>query len=247
MMPETATQFVARVTGILPAEPPVPRRGLRHGSSSKCWLCGGDTGGVGWPIKAALGAAFTQHNIAAVMDSDAWCQACVATTKCEPWQAMVKSRGLDLKIWTQAGWNTYSHFVREDGHYSSPTRREMRAVLLDPPAGQWVLGINTSGQKHTIFRATVAANRDYFPVQFDEYTVWLYAERLRSCLADFERLCELGFSKDSILSGRYHHGQMLKVGIARWTAAEEMIAAWRASDPDMLAVVHFVALGPAHF
>lgn len=123
----------------------------------------------------------------------------------------------------------------------------MRAVLLDPPMGKWLLSINPTGQKHTIFRGVVASGRDLFPVQMDETTIWCQRVDLHQCMADFEVLCALGFSKDSILSGQYHHAQMMKVGLSRWRPAEAKMERWRSEDPDLLALVHLVALGPAEF
>lgn len=246
-MTETTTQWIARVLDLLPFEPPTPKRGPQYGTSDTCWLCGGDTGGVGWPEKAATGAGFTLHNISSAMDSDAWCQSCAAVTQSSVWKGLVERRSLGYKIWNQAGWHCYSHLVRECGHYSAPTPREMRGVLMDPPSGGWVLGINTTGKKHTLFRATVARSREHYPVQIDEYTVWIRRSEFRECLEAFEDLCRLGFSKDSIFTGQYHPAQTLKVGLQAWRAAEGRIAPWRIRDPDMLSVVHIVALGPSHW
>lgn len=244
---ETVTQFAARVLGIAEYPPPEPKRGPRYGVSDRCWLCGGATGSAGWPQATAIAPTFTQHNIAKCADSDAVCQSCAALTRAETFQAMVAARGLPIKTWTQAGWHSYSHLIRDDGHYAAPTRREMRAILLDPPSGRWLLCINTTGQKHTIFRGAVATGRSMFPVQMDETTVWCRAADLRTCMADFEALCALGFSKDSILLGSYHHAQMLKVGLPRWEPAEARIAPWRETHPDLMALVHLCALGPAEF
>ena len=246
-MIETVTQFAARALGISDCPPPQPKRGLQFGTSPVCWLCGGETGGAGWPQATAIAPTFTQHNTAKAGDSDAVCQSCASLTRAETYQEMVKSRGLPIKIWTQAGWHSYSHLILEDGTYSAPTRTEARSIVMDPPSCAWLLCLNTTGKKHTIFRATVARGRDLFPVQMDETTVWCRAAELRQCMADFEALCALGFSKDSILSGDYHPAQMLKVGIARWRPAEDRIAVWRRDYPDLIALVHFVAAGPAEF
>ncbi|TCO70256.1 hypothetical protein [Rhodovulum euryhalinum] len=245
---ETTTQFVARVLGIV-HEPPLPKKknSSRYASGKTCWMCGGDTCGKGWPRSAALSGGFTGHDFALAMDSDAICQGCAAVLSGKAWQGMVAQKGTDVKVWGGAGWNNYSHLIAEDGTYIVPKRKDIRRILLDPPYGKWVLAINSSGQKHTVFRAQVAASQTHFPVQFDEMTVWIHADRFRQCLADFEALCDLGFSKDSILSGEYHHAQMLKVGIKEWREAEQKIAPWRTSDPDMITIVHFCALGPSHF
>lgn len=244
---ETVTQFVSRSLGLLPYEPPEPKRGARYAADARCWLCGGATDGMGWPQSVAIAPTFTQHNTAKAGDSDAVCQGCAALTRADTFQGMIKHRGLPIKIWTQCGWHSYSHFIREDGHYEAPSREVMRAIALSPPQGRWVLAINTTGQKHTLFRGAVASNQGFFPVQMDETTIWCRKDRLAACMADFEALAALGFSKDSILSGVYHPAQMLKVGLARWEPAESRMAPWRSEDPDMLALVHLIALGPAKF
>lgn len=247
-MTETVTQFVARVLRLLPCDPPPEKRGAeRWAYDSTCWLCGGETGGKGWPQSVAISPTFTQQNTAKCSDSNTVCCSCAALTRAETFQSMVRSRGIQIKIWTQAGWHCYSHLILEDGSYSAPTRKEMRAVLLSPPAGKWLLSINTTGQKHTIFRGTVASGRDMFPVQMDESTIWCRAASLRACMADFEAICALGFSKDSILTGQYNHTQMMKVGLSRWRPAEQRMELWRADDPGLLSLVHMVALGPAEF
>lgn len=244
---ETVTQFSARVLGIADFPPPEPRHGPRYAASRLCWLCGGDTGGRGWPQSLAIAPTFTQHNTARCGDSDAVCQSCAALTRAGTYQEMVRARGLDIKLWSQAGWHSYSHFIREDGVYSAPLHDDMRRILLDPPPCRYVLTINTSGMKHTIFRAAVASDRDYFPVQIDETTVWGRRADVTSCMADFEAMSALGFSKDDTLAGRYHPAGLLRAGLARWRPAEERMTVWRSRHPDLMAIIHLAARGPRHF
>jgi CRISPR type IV-associated protein Csf1 len=210
-------------------------------------LCGGATDDVGWPQATAIAPTFTQHNTAACSDSDAVCQACAALTRAETFQALVRRLGLPIKVttkdgrpWVQAGWHCYSHLVSEDGHYEAPHPARMREVLLDPPAGRWVLTINTSGQKHTLFRAVIASSRDYFPVQFDEERVWITRADFVACLAAWEYLAALGCGKDGIETGRYHPADTMRAGLAAWWPAEAAMAPWRA-DPALVSVIRHVA------
>ena len=178
--PMTPTQFAARALGLLPCPPPEPKRGPRYGVSPVCWLCGGPTDGEGWPQATAIAPTFTQHNAAKAGDSDAVCQSCAALTRAATFQAMVTTRGLPLKVWTQCGWHSYSHHIREDGHYEAPAPDAARSILIDPPAGRWMLCLNTTGKKHTIFRGAVSQSRGAYPVQVDETTVWCRRDRLPS-------------------------------------------------------------------
>jgi hypothetical protein len=244
---ETVTQFCARALGLLPCPPPTPRRGPAHGLDARCWLCGGATDGVGWPQSLAIAPTFTQFNCARASDSDAVCQSCVALTRAETFQAMVAARKLPLKTWTQCGWHSYSHLIREDGAYAAPDRETARAVVIDPPPGRWVMGLNTSGKKHTLFRGAVAGGAGVHPIQLDETTVWVDRDDARACLGAFEALSALGFAKDDTLAGRYHPAGLSRAGLARWRPAETAIAPWRERAPDLMALIHHVARGPSHF
>lgn len=237
----TPTQFAARALDISDFPPPQPKRGTRYGLSVRCWLCGGETDGVGWPQSVAIAPTFTQHNCAKMQDSDAVCQSCAALTRAETFQAMVKARGLPVKTWTQCGWHSYSHYIREDGHYEAPIPARVREILNDPPEGKWLLCINTSGQKHTIFRGTVATGRDRFPVQVDEETVWTGREEVGRCISDFERLATLGFGRDEIATGNYNPTNTLRAGIRAWREADEPMRIWREARPDLVALAAIAA------
>lgn len=240
--PETVTQFVAHALDIASFPPPKPKRGAQFGAGDKCWLCGGDTGGVGWPQATAIAPTFTNHNQSRANWSDAVCQPCAALTRAESWQAVVARRELSLKTWTQAGWHSYSHFVCEDGVYECPTPSRIRAILIDPPAGRWVLGINPSGKKHTLFKAAICDGASgSLTVQFDETRLYFSTTDFHRCLAAFEALAGIGCAKDDILSGRYSPVSVMRAGAA-WRPAEMTIRPWRESRDDLMELVHFCAL-----
>ncbi len=135
-------------------------------------------------------------------------------------------------------WRSYSHvFAR--GLHICPTRAGWRDWLLNPPEPPFVFAIAETGQKHILFRARVAHDRDVFPVQVEEDTVLVDRARFAACLAALEALYDLGFSKDSIVTGRYHPAQLAKVGPAHWRQAEETFAPWRRTAPDLVRLAAF--------
>ena len=44
--------------------PPAPKGKKDRLADAECWLCGGETGGTGWPFKEVIGTAFTDFNAA---------------------------------------------------------------------------------------------------------------------------------------------------------------------------------------
>ena len=236
-----STLFAAYSLALLPFDPPAPKRGDRYGRGERCWLCGGATNGAGWPQAIAIAPTFTQHNLACCGASDAVCQACAATMAPEAFQAMVRARNLPLKTWAQCGWHSYSHFIRDTGAYEAPVPSRSREIMLDPPPGWWLLALNTTGKKHTIFRARVATERGRFPVQVDEDTLWVRHAEYRACLAAFERLTALGCGKDGVETGRYHPADTMRAGLAPWREAEDAMAPWRERAPGLVGLVRLVA------
>lgn len=246
-MPElTATRFAWQVLGSPEYPPPVPkRRGVeRFGPDANCWLCGGPTDSVGWPRAVALAPTFTNHNTAALRTSSTVCQPCCYLSHTATWAeyaAAHPERG--LKVVHPLSWRSYSHVFARDLH-ATPSRSAWRAWLLEPPEPPFVFTISVSGQKHGLFRSRVSYGRDFYPAQVEEDRVFVDRARFTAVLDDFERLYALGFSKDSILSGQYHHGQLLKVGLAVWRPLEEAMARWRRSDPALCRLAHLCSQRP---
>jgi hypothetical protein len=237
----TPTAFAWSVLDMGDYHPPVPRRGERYGPDGQCWLCGGPTGGVGWHFADAIPPTYTNHTLAACPTSRTVCQPCAAMGSKDTWEAYGRAHPeMGLKTGHAMSWRCYSQLFAAPHHHECPTRARWREILLDPPAPPFLAVIAESGQKHLIFRASIAHSRDLFPVQFEERLIWLDLDSFRPCLAAFEALYNLGFSKDSILAGQYHHGQMLKVGLATWRKAEELFAPWRRL-PHLAQLAAFVA------
>lgn len=225
-------------------QPPEPKKGELYGPDELCWLCGGPTHGVGWPWKRAIKPTFTNHNNASCLTSQTICQPCVAMQSKETWEAYVAARPeLGLKTGHALSWRSYSHAFSAAGH-TCPMRTAWRDWVLDPPEPPFLFVIATSGQKHILFRATVANSRDSFPVQLEEETLWVNREDLAECVRAFERIYALGFSKDSILSGDYHPAQAMKVGVAELREADAAIRPWRERFEGYMRLAHFCAQRP---
>ena len=229
--------------------PPEPtRKGVpRFGPDAVCWLCGGPTDGVGWPHKLGLADTFTDHNKAARLDSSTVCQACVATSASAGWRQYAEAhpeRGLWVWFPEKEGtkprsfnWLYTSH-VFAQGYHETPDRKRWRAILLDPPDPPFLAVMAINGKKQILFRGRVSQSRAAFWVQADETRVLVRPGEFARCLAAFEELYNAGFSKDSIVSGQYHSGQMGKVGLARWRELEMAIRPWRDHYPGYLLLAH---------
>lgn len=236
---ETATQFAWRTLGYGDWPPPAPKRGSRFGTDSACWLCGGPTDGVGWWRDQAIKPTFTNANLARVPASRTMCQACVALTEKATWDRYVAEHPEEgLKVGFSMSWRSYSHLFTQTFH-RSPNRAGWRDWLLAPPDPPFVCGITETGQKHVLFRGAVSYDRDRYLVQCEEDTLEVDRAVFASCLAAFEALYRLGFSKDQILSGRYAQVQILKVGLGVWKTAEETLAPYRTHHRGLIRLAHF--------
>lgn len=253
---KTATQFAWTCCDAGDYPPPEPTRKNvhRYGQDDACWLCGGPTNGVGWPRKQALAVTFCDHNKAARMDSETVCQACAATSKSAAWQqycAAYPERGLwshfpdkdNGKAPRDCNWLYFSHLF-SPGWHETPSRARWREILLNPPEPPFLMIMAINGQKQLVFRGRVSQSRDAFWVQADDTRVLVRPERFRECLGAFESLYHAGFSKDSIVSGEYHSGQLAKTGLSAWKPLEDAIRPWRQSDPGLLLLCHHCAQRP---
>lgn len=230
----TVARFVCEALDIEP-----PRHDGGADPAAPCWLCGEASGPGAWPLKAILPGTFTQHNLARAPDSGAICAPCAAIINSDVFKATVGKFEIDAKLWSQCGWHSYSHFVSL-GRYELPNPLRFRDLLIDPPV-PCVAAINTTGKKHTLFRASVMTSAQHLVVQIDEETIRAPMARFRACLADVERLAALGFSKDGIETGRYHPESLRRAGIKAWRAAEAPMPGWRAEYPALLSLTVYVS------
>ena len=209
-----------------------------------CWLCGGETLGIGWIREEWLPPTFTNHNLSAMLSSRAVCQACVALSSKSTWDAYVAAHPeKGLKTGYAMSWRFYSH-VFVAGAHDCPTRSRWREWLLAPPAPPFLFCVATSGQKHLLFRCRVADSRDVFPVQFEEARLIVRRAEFADCLADFERGLAAGLRRNDLLTGTYNTRYALNAGLARWRSIECAIAKWRRSSPALLELAHRFATAP---
>lgn len=189
------------------------------------------------------------------MDSETVCQSCVATSTSEGWRQYVAAHP-DRDLWSwfpdkgtgkkprSFNWLYASHLFRP-GYHETPSRARWRDILADPPEPPFLLILAINGKKQLIFRGRVSHSREAFWVQADETRVLVRPDRFRECLTAFESLYQAGFSRDSIVSGEYHSGQLMKVGLAAWKELEESIRPWRAAEPGLMLLCHHCAQKPA--
>lgn len=248
-MMESPTQFAWSCANAGDFPPPMPTRkgAQRYGKDDVCWLCGGSTHGHGWPRRVALPDTFCDHNGASRLDSDTVCQACAATSSSEGWRqyaAAYPERNLWLWFPEKEGkkprsfsWLYQSHIFRP-GHHESPDRARWRQVLTDPPQPPFLAIMAINGKKQILFRGRISHGRDAFWVQADEQRILVRPGLFAECLHAFEDLYNHGFSKDSIVSGDYHTGQMAKVGLNKWRKLEEAIRPWREKEPTWMVLAH---------
>lgn len=214
------------------------------GPDATCWLCGGPTGAVGWPVRDAIPETFTNHTLAGDRASATVCQPCAYFGAKASWEAYAAAHpALGLKTGHAMSWRCYSHAFSPAGH-ACPNRARWRALLLDPPAPPFLFVVAESGQKHLLFRARVAHDRDVFPVQLEDDGLVVDRARFAACLAALEVLYALGFSKASIATGRYHAGQLRAVGLAAWRPAEAAFAPWRRGAPQLVRLAAFCGQRP---
>lgn len=247
----SATQFAWACLGSPAWPPPEPKRDRagrlpsgqsRFGTDDRCWLCGGSVEpGTGWPRRVAFAETFTNHNLARVPTSETACQACVYLSSGESWKAYAAAHPeMGLKAVHPLSWRTYSHVFSAAGH-ECPQRARWRALLIDPPEPPFTMTISESGQKHIVFRGSIAYDREVFPVQCEEDTLIVNRRELADCFAAFEALYALGFSKQEVKTGRYNTSRIMAAGMRRWRYAEAEFAPWRYRKPDFVRIVDYCA------
>lgn len=249
-MTQTATQFAWHHCDAGDFPPPAPSRGPRFATDSFCWLCGGTTDGVGWPLRRALKPTFCDHNSAARLDSRAVCQSCVATSSSAGWAQYVAAhpeRGFSALFPPKPGsayrrpmnWLYNSHIITPSGH-ETPDRARWRTLLLDPPAPPFLAIMALGGKKQILFRGRISCTRNAFWVQADTERVLVLPD-FSDCLHAFERLYQAGASKDSIVTGRYHPAFLRGITPAAWRAMEDAIYPWRRRAPGYMLLAQHCA------
>jgi hypothetical protein len=114
-----------------------------------------------------------------------------------------------------------------------PTRIQMRSWLLNPPEPPFTIAIAESGQKHILFLAQEAYNRNRFPVQFELDTLYVDRVEFTRLLSAYESLMALDFSKTEIDSGEYRSDRLMK-SFEQWSSLDPIIEIVRGSRLLML-------------
>ena len=245
----TVTQFIwTECLGMDPFEPPDPKgKREKYGQDANCWLCGGETHGIGWHLKDIVGAAFTNGNEAKRIDSETICQQCSALMKKEAWEpACVKfghSPYFPLKDGKQpfmSNWMFSSH-VFSKNIWIQPARSEVREHILTPPEPPFVMSFADVGKKHVLYGSVVNHSIDKFFVNLDDKKIIVDRVKYTELLEVFERAYTDGLSKDSLLTGEYNQAAVLKCGLRKWREIEGAMAVWRRSDPHLLELVSYSA------
>jgi CRISPR type IV-associated protein Csf1 len=171
-----------------------------------CWLCGGETGGLGMPTKKGIKPTFTDHPYARGQGSKSLCAGCAFC---------LSMREL----------RNYSILASPAG-LQHPSRAVWREILLSPPEPPFVMCLAVSGQKHLFMKAPVSLDRRMFTVMLEEQAVHVIPEKLGVCVEAIEALY-IYFSKDEIATGRYSQNRIKECGLRRWEELEGEIAYWR--------------------
>ena len=196
---------------------------------AECWLCGGETGGVGRLRASVLKPTFTDYAFAKRPASQSVCPACC-------W-ALSEPR-----------LRTHSLLATEAG-LEFPDRVRIRDFLVTPPPGRWLLCAAVSGQKHLWIKARVnegpvrVAGRDGYWVRFEDVDLHVPPGTLAGLLNLVEPLLALGFGGREILSGQYSLERIRRAGIPAWQEFEKPLGPWRGRP--LLDFAVWCARGPA--
>lgn len=218
----------------------------KKGSDDKCWLCGGETEGLGHRLKDVITSAFTDGNLAKVQDSQTICYSCAGLMKKETWQQACEKHGhspffpiKDGKKPCLSNWMFSSHVFSADG-WLRPERADIANILLHPPSPPFVIVLADVGKKHVIFKSQISHSQDDYFVNIDEQTICVNRQKLKELLELVEYAYQY-FSKDSILTGNYNQQAILQAGLKLWREIEDKITTYRACNQDLLKLACFVA------
>jgi hypothetical protein len=213
-----------------------------------CYLCGKP---ATKPLK--LKDSFTAHSVARIPTSDKMCDRCdwSINLRCFYFNPNKQKWG---KLFSR-NWSWLFQRDKliapkiEETHTEGkdtleivselPTRAQLREWLLNPPEPPFTLAIAESGQKHILFLAQEAHNRDIFPVQFELDTLHLDRKKFTALVQNYEALMALDFSKSEIDSGDYRSDRLLK-SFEQWESLEKQIAFFRGSR--LFQLVSYVAV-----
>lgn len=163
--------------------------------------------------------------------SDRVCEACA-------W--CVTGKGMDqIRMWTIVARtdetlppsNPKAAFAAPHVHFTS--RADMRAVirtLAGPPAGQWVVAVAESGQKHVLPYTPINEGPDRWAVRMDALDITATPGEFRHVLAHTAALRQAGHATDDIRALRPAlHRLKTADDLALWRHHADHLAQWRSS------------------
>ncbi|MCK9326408.1 MAG: hypothetical protein M0P69_13025, partial [Bacteroidales bacterium] len=186
---------------------------------ARCWLCGGDTGGIGRLKKRHITKMFSDTEYAQENRSESLCVGCGG-------------------LLSNASMRFYSLLATEKG-ISHPTRREWRDILLVPPQGIWAGGLAISCQKHLFYRMTLNFSAVRCIVALEDFRVLYQPGHLDWLLGRVEPMLAV-FSKEEIRTGQYRQNRIREYGLKAWQKAEAIIHPLRGNP--LLDLVLYVAV-----
>lgn len=188
---------------------------------AKCYLCGGNTDGMGKPVAKAILPTFTDRDKARYPQSESICPGCA-------WCLSFR----ELR--------NYSIVATAD-KLQHPDRITLRQLLLEPPQPPFVFCIAVSGQKWVHFKSIVNYDRDNYAVQMEDTRVPVDRNFLPEMLGWIESLYAV-FTKEEITTGRYNQNRIKQFGISKFQELEKRVAIYRGQRMFDLAV--FIAQKP---
>lgn len=211
----TPSEFLYQAAG----EPQIPGRELIE-VDDNCYLCG-QRMTTGSQTKEQFKRTWTAHDTANSPGSQFVCPACVwclsekATHPDEPkpFKMRTKTHLVIGNQWTVWGLGDKS---------------AMTQLLLNPPAGQWMLAICDSplSASHSVYRAPINTGGNWV-VSLGSLWVAGNPSRLQSLLDPIGILYNAGHTKTQILSGDYNLNQINNQGQNEWASCEAAIGSYR--------------------
>lgn len=211
---------------------------------SNCYLCGANNS----THKLKLKDRFTAHSLAKCPQSDKLCDRCEYSLNLRA-NYFNQNKGkfsiLYARNWSWLYQDKTLIFPTFNGEKDGlpivenlPTREIIRDWLINPPEPPFTIAIAESGQKHILFLAQEAFNKELFPVQFELDTLIIKRQELIEVLTTFEKLMALGATKTEILTGEYK-SQFLINNLSTYQEFENIIFRHRGSR--FLELINFVA------
>lgn len=185
MSEDAPCRFALSCLGAAGYEPPPQQR--QPTGEAVCRVCGGPTHGRGWRADA-LSANFADRDLLAAPDAQAICQPCLYFAVGETWQAHAGAHSeLGIKVWSQASWRSYSHFLAP-GRVEHPGPARWGELLDAPPSPPWLAIISTTAKRNLLFRGQVTRGVSHRAVLLETDLIWMTPEDWRGVRAAFEAL-----------------------------------------------------------